>query len=371
MPKKADHIRYAKGFPALSYVMMQIVFWIFAYAFLAALSHLLLMTVIPLWEGKVYLEANLIIALFLGFFNGIATGLADRFFERRLFYNKSLGIIFFGKTIIYFIVFVILISFVRYAFYPYLVLKFFNDANPANFQRSWDYFFYFLLVYNIMAGLVISFINQVSKKVGPGILLPLLLGKYRTPKEEERIFLFMDLKASTSIAETLGHLKYSAFVRDSFMDVDAMIFRFNAQVYQYVGDEIVLTWAIRKDSPTLACIEFFFACESRFKKRTPYYLRKYGQAPQFKAGLHMGTVTAVEVGEIKRDIAYHGDTLNTASRIQNLCNEYDRQFLSSMDFLNNSGADKYYHIESLGMVELKGKSQAMEIAAIKVQRRHE
>ena len=371
MSNKNDQVQHAYvkrflyRFPALAYVTRQIIFWILAYAFLALISHLLLKAAGSSLDAKSNLVANLIIAVYLGFFNGIATGLADRFFERRLFYNKSLGKIFLGKAFIYLIVFIVLISFVRYSLYPYLLVKFFNNSNPETLQRYWDYFFYFLLFYNIVAGLVISFINQVNRKFGPGVLLPLLLGRYRTPKEEQRIFLFMDLKASTSIAETLGHLKYSAFIRDSFMDINTMLFRFNAQVYQYVGDEIVLTWNAREDLHSISSIEFFFACQARFQVRTPYYLKKYGQVPKFKAGLHSGPVTAVEVGDIRRDIAYHGDTLNTASRIQSVCNEFERDILSSMDFLGRSGASRYYMIESLGMVELKGKSQAVEIGGIR------
>lgn len=356
---------YTKGFlnrfPGVTYVIKQIVYWILAYVFLAVISHLLLRTV---GQAKASLQANLIIALYLGFFNGIATGLADRFFERRLFHNKSLGIIFIGKAFIYFLVFIILISFVRYTIYPYLLKRFFNDNNPVTLQRAWDYFFNFLLIYNIVAGLLISFINQVNRKFGPGVLLPLMMGKYRKPKEEERIFLFMDLKASTSIAEELGHLKYSAFIRDSFMDINTQVFRFSAQIYQYVGDEIVLTWSARNDQYSLSSIEFFFACQFRFQTRSPYYLRKYGHIPKFKAGLHRGPVTAVEVGEIKRDIAYHGDTLNTASRIQSMCNELGQEFLSSIEILKSNNASIYYTIESQGMVELKGKSQAIEIAGI-------
>jgi adenylate cyclase len=365
--KKVDLIyhSHAKGvfnkYPALTYVIKQVIYWIMAYVFLAIISYLLLMTA---GQAKTNLLANLIIALYLGFFNGIVTGLADRFFERRLFYNKSLGIIILGKVGINLIVFIILISFVRYTIYPYLLERFFNDNNPVTLQRAWDYFFNFLLIYNIVAGLLISFINQVNRKFGPGVLLPLLLGRYRTPKEEERIFLFMDLKASTSIAEEMGHLKYSSFIRDSFMDINTMIFRFNAQIYQYVGDEIVLTWSAKKGRYSLSSMEFFFACQSRFQARTPYYLKRYGYVPKFKGGLHKGPVTAVEVGEIKRDIAYHGDTLNTASRIQSMCNELGKEFLSSNEFLKSSNATEYYSIESQGMVELKGKSKPIEIASI-------
>ena len=53
------------------------------------------------------------------------------------------------------------------------------------------------------------FLVQVSDKFGQGILVNFLVGKYHQPKVENRIFLFMDLKDSTSIAEKLGHIGYS------------------------------------------------------------------------------------------------------------------------------------------------------------------
>jgi len=325
------------------------------------------MTAGPALQVKLSLAASLTVALFMGFFSGLASGLADLLFERRLFHNRALGIIFLGKAIINFIIFVILISFVRYSVYPYILSNFFNGAGNPIMEQSWESFFQLLLVYNIVSGLVISFINQVNKKFGPGVLLPLFLGKYRKPKEEERIFLFMDLKSSTPIAEALGHLKYSSFIRDSFMDINAVLSAYNAQIYQYVGDEIIITWPVEEGLKRQFCIEFFFACESRFSKRSDHYLHKYGHSPQFKAGLHMGKVIAVEVGEIKRDIAYLGDTMNTAARIQSVCNEYNRHLLASTKILETCNARKHYNIESLGMISLKGKSQAVEIAAVSKQ----
>ena len=142
----------------------------------------------------------------------------------------------------------------------------------------------------------------------------------------------------------------------------------HAQIYQYVGDEIVTTWTVEKGKLPLYCIQFFFACEAKFKSRSAYYLKQYGQSPQFKAGLHMGKVMAVEVGEIKRDIAYHGDTLNTTARIQSICNENNKYFLMSGFVLENSDVEKYYNTESLGMMVLKGKKQAIEIISIEGER---
>ncbi|WP_165758904.1 adenylate/guanylate cyclase domain-containing protein [Niastella yeongjuensis] len=321
------------------------------------------MTAGPLLNAGINLKANVTIALFFGFFNGFTSGFTDQIFERRFFYKRALGIVILIKAVISFVIFVILISIVRYSLYPYVQVRYFNTVN-TNPEKSWEHFFQLLLIYNIVAGLLINFINQVNNKYGPGVLIPILLGKYKKPKEENRAFLFMDLQSSTLIAETLGHLKYSAFIRDSIGDINEVVPRYNAQIYQYVGDEIVVTWTVEKGKLPLFCIQFFFACEAKFASRSDYYLKEYGRSPKFKAGLHMGKVTAVEVGEIKRDIAYHGDILNTTARIQSICNEHNKYFLTSGYVLEHSGVEKYYETNSLGMIVLKGKKQAIEVISI-------
>ena len=94
------------------------------------------------------------------------------------------------------------------------------------------------------------------------------------------------------------------------MDINQILFHYNAEIYQYVGDEIVVCWRTEEGLRDLSCVHFFFACEKQFNLRAEYYKQHYGMLPEFKASLHLGKVTAVEIGEIKRDIAYHGDTRN-------------------------------------------------------------
>ncbi|KAK6020557.1 hypothetical protein OSTOST_13787 [Ostertagia ostertagi] len=209
---------------------------------------------------------------------------------------------------------------------------------------------------------MISFINQMNRRYGPGVLVPLLLGRYRNPREEERIFLFMDLKSSTSIAENLGHIQYSAFIRDAFSDINQDIAEYNAQIYQYVGDEIVLTWHTREGLRNFSCIRFFFACEKRLHGRSQYYQQHYGWIPEFKAGLHEGKVTAVEIGEIKLEVAYHGDTINTTARIQSVCNDYGKTLLVSENLLQKlTTLGDGFESEPLGAIQLKGKAEDITI----------
>lgn len=148
------------------------------------------------------------------------------------------------------------------------------------------------------------------------------------------------------------------------MDINALLAPYNAQIYPYVGDEIVITWTIEEGMKDFSCIQSFFACEEKFKKDAGIYKGRYGLVLEFKAGLHMGKVTAVEVGDIKRDIAYHGDTVNTAARIQSVCNKYNKTLLTSAYIWENTDVLKFYKVESLGAIGLKGKSTPVEIASL-------
>ncbi|HZJ20364.1 MAG TPA: hypothetical protein VFD35_08455 [Pricia sp.] len=89
-----------------------------------------------------------------------------------------------------------------------------------------------------------------------------------------------------------------------------------AEVYQYVGDEAVLSWAIVNGLTNNNCIMAYFNFARHLQSKEAYYNANYGAVPEFKAGMNVGKVTVAQVGVIKKEIAFHGDTLNTASRIQ-------------------------------------------------------
>ena len=76
-------------------------------------------------------------------------------------------------------------------------------------------------------------------------------------------------------------------------------------------------------------MSFYFAFKGRIDDKTGYYQETYGLVPEFKAGVNIGIATVTEVGDIKREIAYHGDVLNTAARIQGVCNQYGKKLLIS------------------------------------------
>ena len=56
-------------------------------------------------------------------------------------------------------------------------------------------------------------------------------------------------------------------------------------------------------------------------------MSKFNCTPMFKAGLDKGIITVIEVGDIKREIAYHDDVLNITSRLEKLCNILNQKIL--------------------------------------------
>jgi adenylate cyclase len=153
-------------------------------------------------------------------------------------------------------------------------------------------------------------------------------------------------------------------IQDCYAELTTPLIHYNAQVYQYVGDEVVVSWRMNRFFNASYCHEFFYAFQERLEAKRSYFFQHYGVCPQFKAGAHCGTVTVAEVGEIKTEIAYHGDVLNTASRIQNLCNQFEKQLLIS-ESLFECLRDKEHALGSfVAEAELRGKEKITKIYTI-------
>lgn len=210
----------------------------------------------------------------------------------------------------------------------------------------------------------ISSIFQVSKKLGPGVLWNWVTGKYHEPREETRIFMFLDLRDSTMLAEKLGNLRFSALVRDFFADMTEPVIESKAEVSHYIGDEAVLTWRLDCGLAKANCIEVFLRLASKIEARRLYYLESYGIVPGFKAGAHVGPVVATEVGDVKSEIVYHGDVLNTAARIQAHCSELGSALLISADLRDALVMPPGRNAEFKGSFLFKGKEHEIGVYAV-------
>ena len=308
------------------------------------------------WAG---VFTNFICGIITGLLLGTVDVLLERFVRKKLSFKNW----FLLKSGLYLTVFLILVIITGIA------IRFFTTQN---LERSVDStasssgvnimlgYLIFIAVYSTL----VSFVGQMRKMFGKGVLLPLFFGYYFKPKTEERIFMFLDLKSSTTIAEKLGHIKFSRFIQDCFYDLDKAIVKYQANLYQYVGDEAILTWQTKEGISDNNCIRVYFYFLEILKNKNRYYLKNYGVAPEFKAGLHIGDATVAEVGNQKKELAYHGDVLNTTARIQSICNDYKKRFLISEKLISQLNLNDEFKIGELGELPLKGKSELVKIFSI-------
>ena len=217
---------------------------------------------------------------------------------------------------------------------------------------------------SLIISLVSNFMDELHRKLGRDAIFNLVFGKYHQVKQEDRVFLFIDLNHSTDIAEEMGELEYSHFLQDYYYDISEPIARYGGRVYQYVGDEIVVTWPVRKGLKFALCVRCFFAIEKQINRYRDQYLKRYNRVPEFKAALHGGYIVVSEVGKYKSEIAYHGDVLNTTSRMLGKCHELNAEFLVSEWIIDHVAMPKYLKVERLGAFQLKGKQQEVELYTV-------
>lgn len=229
-------------------------------------------------------------------------------------------------------------------------------AQDAMFQNS--------IVFSVALSFIFNTAFLFISLIGGNILVNLLMGKYHHPKEEERIFMFLDIKSSTTIAEKIGHLKFIARLNDFFYDMAENIMLTKAEIYKYVGDEIILTWKMKSGLRNANCLRLFFQHMEKIHSRKDYYMSAYGVIPEFKAGLHGGKVVAGELGNIKMEIGYFGDVMNTTARIESLCNDKGELFLVSGDILELMDLPAEFESISHGEIVLRGKEKPVAVFGV-------
>lgn len=311
-------------------------------------------------------DSNIIISVLTSLIIGFLIGSFEVFYVNAWFQNRSFYEKIFFKSVVYILaiivaalIIIVLGHSVSQGLSPFsstvwsFVLSFFTN-----------FAFWSIICYYSLAILICLFYKEVSDNLGQAVSFNFFSGKYHKPISENRVFMFLDMKSSTAHAEKLGHIKYFQMLKEYYDDISPPILNCGGEIYQYVGDEIVISWKAKKDFAKNA-LDCFFAMKEALGNQHKKYLSKYTLAPTFKAGLHFGMVTTGEIGLLKKDIVFTGDTLNTTARIQSLCNRYEVELLVSEVFLNAIESKDHYTLKSLGKVQLRGRDQEIELFTVR------
>jgi adenylate cyclase len=213
----------------------------------------------------------------------------------------------------------------------------------------------YALPYFALVAVVVQFLQQMNRIVGINVLRYFFTGAYHRPHAEERIFLFLDLEGSTQLAERLGSARYFELLRQFVDDLTEPVLESRGAIYQYAGDEVVITWPREAGAREAACVRCFFGIRAVVAERATAYQRQFGVVPRFRGGLHGGTVTAGELGDLRQEIVFVGDILNTAARLEEYAKRAGLELIASGALLEGLTLPRGVVASRCGELELRGK----------------
>jgi adenylate cyclase len=206
-----------------------------------------------------------------------------------------------------------------------LVLPFPGASDPA-----W-------LLGDIMFGFALLFVPlvvaSIDRLLGPGNLLRLLTGKYHHPREEERIFLFLDMQGSTRAAERIGNVAFLELLAACIATATRPLLAHQGEIYRYLGDEIVACWPIR--GPDTADLAFD------------------------------GAIATLDALDARREIAFLGDGINVAKRLEAIARDRNARLVVSGHLVDRlSGDGRRRQALPLGETPIAGKSDPVAIFSV-------
>lgn len=308
--------------------------------------------------------------LLVGVTIGIMIAMSVAFFEFVLFSGKIRKIPFLNllllRVVSYFMVTLGIILFVLIvyrmfkfgiSFHAVIVSEEFNQ-----YIRSQD--FTIANAYSLALITAVNFTMQMNRKMGPGVIPGFITGKYYQPKNVNIIIMFLKIRHGKKLIDSYGRLHFHRYINDLIFEITDIIINRKGEIYEYVDEEIVLIWKSDTGFENANCVRTYFELKDKASSRKAYFYEKYHVIPEFFASLHCGKVIRGEIGELKSAIKYHGDAMNTASRILGLTTEAN-DFLASSDILQKLTMPIIYDAASFGKFDLKGKVNKIELFTIR------
>jgi adenylate cyclase len=264
-----------------------------------------------------------------------------------------LAVYFVIKVLFYAVVIVGGLLLMRFAFTPDLA---YLGRFDTLFRRS--------LVFAIGMSIAFNLVVEMGGLLGFGTLRNLVTGRYVQPRHERRAFLLIDMRDSTGLAERLGPVRFHELLNHFFRDVADAALECEADIHKYVGDEAILTWA---DGPALAdgdCLRCVFLAREFIARHSKTYQARFGAVPTFRAAIHYGEIVAGEIGDVRREIAYVGDTLNVTARLLEAAKQLGHDVLVSDDLLARAALPPGVRAQALPTLRVRGRAQPLGVSAL-------
>jgi len=213
-----------------------------------------------------------------------------------------------------------------------------------------------------LISILMFFISNLERRSGSvARLFSQSMGEVLKPRLTERGFMFIDLNDATGLAEKLGSERYAHLLRDCFGMLNELVSLSSFEVYQYVGDEAVITWKADLPHSDGKSLDLFVDFKAYLEENTQRFLQRYGLQPHFKCAIHRGWAVQSEIGKEVKHLVYHGDVLNTTARLLGQCHLQNTDIIiSETAIIERPFLESKYQLEPMHYTSLKGKKNRVK-----------
>lgn len=208
--------------------------------------------------------------------------------------------------------------------------------------------------------LMVSIFTTLYQFTGRAVVRNVYQGTYFKPRLENRVFLFVDIRSSSTLAEEIGADEFFKLVNEFHVYLETFARYYHGTIYKYLGDGQIIVWPADKATDALLMILNF---AQEFRSVQARVKREHARDLIFTAGLHYGPCVISEIGFERKEIGYWGDSVNTTQRIQEACKRFDTSVLISDDLMQliRTDARHAFQFEPLNDVGLRGKNTRVNL----------
>jgi adenylate cyclase len=219
-------------------------------------------------------------------------------------------------------------------------------------------------VYSMIVALLLSAALRVRELLGRSIFTDIVLGRYRRPVEENRIFLYLDVTGSTGYAQRNGPTAAASYIGRIFKIMSEPVQDWGGAIDDYIGDAALVSWPLRDPLNGARCLQCAFDVIRKLDKHTPDTIRRFGQAPEVRILIHAGAVVRAEIGVDHHKISYFGDTINMVGKLEGEIKPLGPGIFVTEDALALAALPDHAEAAPCGEFEIKGLERAVALKTL-------
>lgn len=185
-------------------------------------------------------------------------------------------------------------------------------------------------------------------------------------EEREISILFCDIRNFTALSEKLTAKEVVAMLNRFFRYMAEPVSEQEGVIDKMIGDALMALFGapVYFEDHASRAVRAATAMLEKLEQLNNEFARDGMAQLEIGIGIATGPVVIGNIGtETRMDYTAIGDTVNVASRIEGLCRQYGKNLL--VDSATSAAAGAQFDFEKLGTVQVKGKSSAVPIYALK------